>query len=87
MVDEWEGEPQESDEMLPQWWSRESIPYHEMWAADKHWIEPVLDGKVLTGYFLFSSNDVCLEHEIVLEKSLTNNELTPSARFFQSQNP
>ena len=68
MVEEWEGEPQESNEMLPKWWKRQAIPYHEMWIADRHWIEHVLDNKILTGRFLFTSKDECLEMEIILGK-------------------
>lgn len=62
----WEGEPVESDEMAPKWWKRSNIPYHEMWQEDKSWMEPVLDGKILTGYFLFTSKDECLEKEIII---------------------
>ncbi|MEK7170942.1 MAG: hypothetical protein AAB774_01380 [Patescibacteria group bacterium] len=54
--------------MLPKWWHRDNIPYQEMWQEDKSWIEPALDGQVLTGYFLFTSKDVCLEKEIVIGK-------------------
>ncbi|MEK7202581.1 MAG: 8-oxo-dGTP diphosphatase [Patescibacteria group bacterium] len=64
----WDGEPQESEEMLPKWWRRDRIPYQEMWQEDKSWIEPALDGQVLTGRFLFTSKDVCLEKAIVIGK-------------------
>ncbi len=68
VAEEWEGEPQESEEMLPKWWKRGQFPYSEMWQADEYWMEPVLDGNILTGYFLFTSGGECLEHTIVLGK-------------------
>ena len=64
-VDSWSGQPQESGEMLPQRWPIAAIPYEQMWPADRHWIEPVLSGEVLTGYFLFTAEPKCLEHQIV----------------------
>ena len=67
-ADAWDGEPQESEEMLPKWWGRHEIPYHEMWQEDRSWIEPVLKGEVVTGYFLFTSKDSCLEKEIIIGK-------------------
>lgn len=63
---EWEGEPVEGEEMAPKWWKRSNIPYHEMWPADRSWIEPVLSGEILTGFFLFTKDSVCLDHRIVI---------------------
>ena len=65
-AEKWEGDPAESEEMAPKRWKRHNIPYHEMWQEDESWIEPVLDGKILTGYFLFTSKDECLEKKIVI---------------------
>jgi len=65
---DWEGEPTESEEMAPKWWKCSSIPYHEMWPADQSWIEPVLSGKILTGYYLFTKEPVCLEQRIILDQ-------------------
>lgn len=62
---EWEGEPTESDEMAPRWWGITGLPYHEMWPADEHWIKPVLRGEVVTGQFLFTKEQSCLEYKIV----------------------
>ncbi len=67
-VGDWQGEPQESNEMAPRWWDANEIPYDEMWPADRHWIEPVLKGNLLTGYFLFTSKDECLDYQISVGK-------------------
>jgi len=65
-IDHWQGEPAESEEMAPRWWLKSDIPYDQMWPADRDWLEPVLAGNVVTGYFLFNSEQQCLETEIVL---------------------
>src|ERR1035438_7000783 len=42
---DWIGEPLETEEMRPQWFDLEAIPYKTMWADDKYWLPPVLAGK------------------------------------------
>lgn len=67
-AEEWDGEPQRTNEMDPRWWERNEIPYHQMWQADREWIELALDGHTLTGYFLFTSKGECLESQIILDE-------------------
>jgi ADP-ribose pyrophosphatase YjhB (NUDIX family) len=45
LVRHYEGEPAETKEMKPQWFSIAGIPYHLMWAGDKKWLPLVLAGK------------------------------------------
>lgn len=52
-VEKWEGEPQESEEMLPKWHHKNELPYDEMWIDDKHWMPHVLSGKKIQGHFCF----------------------------------
>ena len=47
-----EGEPQESEEMKPQWFNVSEIPYKEMWPDDIHWIPLFLADKKFRGRFL-----------------------------------
>ncbi len=54
------GEPQETEEMRPQWFEIENIPYNDMWADDTYWIPLFLDGKKFKGKFIFTQN-----HEII----------------------
>lgn len=49
----WEGEPQESEEMMPQWYKHSEIPFELMWADDKYWLPMVLAGKKVEGRFNF----------------------------------
>ena len=38
MAYEWDGEPQESEEMSPSWFDIKDIPYKDMFADDKYWL-------------------------------------------------
>ena len=51
MVKNWKGEPQESEEMKPQWFDVKDIPFDAMWPDDKHWLPMVLAGKKVEGEF------------------------------------
>jgi len=45
ICEEWEGEPKESEEMKPQWFKKEEIPYNNMFGADIFWVPKILSGK------------------------------------------
>jgi len=60
-----EGEPRESEEMRPQWFSVEEIPFDTMWPDDKYWIPLFLAGKKFRGKFLFKDHNTILEHELI----------------------
>jgi mutator protein MutT len=49
VVDEWEGEPAETEEMRPQWFDTDKIPYDHMWADDRLWMPLLLEGKRFKG--------------------------------------
>lgn len=51
------GEPRESEEMRPQWFLVDELPYAKMWSSDKHWFPWLLQDKKFTGNFLFDEND------------------------------
>lgn len=59
-----EGELQESDEMLPQWFEVTEIPFAEMWPDDIHWFPLFLEGKKFSGRFLFGDDDIVLEQKL-----------------------
>ncbi len=58
------GEPKESDEMKPQWFNIDEIPFKEMWPDDIFWIPLFLKGEKFKGKFLFGEADVILEKEL-----------------------
>lgn len=47
-ADAYVGEPQESEEMKPQWFDLDKIPYDQMYATDTLWLPLIIEGK---GYF------------------------------------
>ena len=61
---DWDGEPQESDEMKPQWFDIDKIPYDKMFEDDRYWMPYVLEGKKINGFFEFDENWKMLSHKI-----------------------
>ena len=61
---EWEGEPVESDEMRPQWYSAAAPPYVAMWPDDPYWLPRVLEGKKVRASFTMDREDTVVEHTI-----------------------
>src|SRR5437867_4401907 len=47
------GEPIETAEAAPLWFSSDAIPYDEMWEDDRHWLPQVLAGGTFNGWFVF----------------------------------
>ncbi len=62
--DNFSGEPIESEEMKPQWFHVNEIPFDDMWPDDKYWLPLFLNGKKFKGKFLFGESDVVLEQEL-----------------------
>lgn len=53
-----EGDPVETDEMRPQWFHVDEIPFHLMWPDDRHWLPYVLEGKSVEGHFWFEGEEI-----------------------------
>lgn len=62
--DNFSGEPTESEEMKPQWFHIDEIPFKEMWPDDIYWMPLFLSGKKFKGKFLFGESDIILEQEL-----------------------
>jgi 8-oxo-dGTP diphosphatase / 2-hydroxy-dATP diphosphatase len=62
---EYTGDPVETEEMKPKWFSLNTIPYDMMWPDDEHWLPLFLSGKKFRTKFLFGENDSILEQEII----------------------
>lgn len=50
------GTPKSTDEMEPQWFAPFSLPYEDMWAADKIWLPEVLRGHLVKGKITFAED-------------------------------
>eukprot|EP00054_Salpingoeca_dolichothecata_P022190 m.144576 g.144576 ORF g.144576 m.144576 type:complete len:160 (-) comp24256_c1_seq1:119-598(-) len=62
----------ESEEMKPQWFSKDNIPFASMWKDDGYWFPLMLASKPFTGYFLFEGQTKVLEYR--LEEGLKSYE-------------
>ena len=58
------GKPIETEEMKPQWFHVEKIPFQTMWSDDSYWFPLFLEGKKFRGKFLFDEHDHILAHEL-----------------------
>lgn len=72
MVYEWEGSPCETDEMYPEWFNINDIPYDKMFPDDKYWLPLILEGNKIKAYFEFDEEWNLLSKKIEdLEKNIT----------------
>ncbi len=69
-VGEYKGDPKESEEMRPQWFNIDEIPFTDMWPDDIYWMPLFLKGKKFKGKFLFEGHDKIIERELVEVKEL-----------------
>lgn len=61
---EWDGNPTETEEMKPKWFSIPEIPFKEMWSDDIFWLPKVLNNSLIKAQFSFDENNAILEKEI-----------------------
>ena len=64
IANDWEGEPSESEEMKPQWFEIDKIPFESMWPDDQFWLPQVLSGQKIQAEFTFSDNDIVLNKKV-----------------------
>ncbi|CAM6101288.1 unnamed protein product [Calypogeia fissa] len=58
------GEPCETEEMEPRWFTESEIPYETMWADDIIWYPEFLKGGHFTGSFYFESKTTLVAHSL-----------------------
>ncbi|MEI7451725.1 MAG: 8-oxo-dGTP diphosphatase [Candidatus Falkowbacteria bacterium] len=59
------GEPVESEEMRPQWFHVDEIPFADMWPDDEYWLPLLLAGKKFTGKLLFADQNTVISQEFL----------------------
>lgn len=64
LVNSWDGEPIESEEMRPQWFNVNKLPLKDMWIDDELWLPQILSGESLDAEFLFANENKILEYTI-----------------------
>jgi len=63
-TEEWLGETQESEEMKPEWFKVNKIPFDKMWADDIFWLPEVLKGNLIKASFTFGVDDNVIDQEV-----------------------
>lgn len=64
IVDEWEGEPKESEEMAPKWFEFKQIPFDQMWEDERYWLPRILNGETLSIKLSFDENQKLFKKDI-----------------------
>ncbi len=64
---EYSGEPIETEEMKPEWFDIDSLPYEAMWSSDRVWLPLFLKGLNFRAEFIFNDDDTVKSH--VLKES------------------
>ncbi|HCQ31147.1 TPA: hypothetical protein DIU27_02035 [Candidatus Collierbacteria bacterium] len=61
---EWQGEPQETEEMRPQWFDQDAIPYEDMWWDDEIWFPIILRGSKVKASFMFDAEENIIDQVV-----------------------
>lgn len=61
------GEITESEEMRPQWFEIDNIPFDRMFSDDQIWLPILLKGENFVGYFKFDKDFNVIEHNIEIK--------------------
>ena len=52
----WQGEPVETDEITPRWYTLDAVPYARMWDDASRWLPGVLRGGAVDARFTFGAD-------------------------------
>ncbi len=69
LAEAWQGEPRESEEMRPEWFPIDQLPFQSMWSDDPLWLPLVLAGKKIKGEFHFSDDQGRIEKHLINESA------------------
>lgn len=70
---DYEGKPVETEEMKPQWFNKDQLPFENMWPADKEWLPIFLQGKYFRGEVIFDSE---IKKFIKADLQVVNNKMS-----------
>jgi 8-oxo-dGTP diphosphatase/2-hydroxy-dATP diphosphatase len=73
-TDSFVGEPMETEEMRPEWFHVDEIPFKDMWPEDLYWFPMMLAGKKFKGKFLFDRPSTPDRKTVIIEKELVEVE-------------
>lgn len=63
-TEDYHGEPQETDEMRPQWFPIAAIPYDVCWADDRYWLPLLIASQKFTAEIWLAEDGSLLKHDI-----------------------
>ncbi len=63
-TNEFNGNPVETEEMKPEWFNVNNIPFEEMWSGDRNWFPLFLAEKKFKGKFLFDEHDQVIDSNL-----------------------
>ena len=69
-VNGYSGEPVETEEMKPQWFFVDEIPFRDMWSDDSYWMPLLIKGRKFQGRFLFDQPSTAERNAEILEKNI-----------------
>lgn len=57
VINSWNNEPVETEEMIPGWFDIDKIPYTKMWDSDKIWLPLIINGERIKAYFTWKEDN------------------------------
>jgi len=63
-VTDFTGLPEETEEMKPEWFDIDKIPFKNMWPDDQYWMPLFLKNKKFKGKFIFEGFDKIIDYKL-----------------------
>lgn len=63
-TNKYSGTPTETDEMRPEWFRRDELPFANMWSSDLYWWPLYFHKKKFQGSFVFDKDDKVIAREV-----------------------
>ena len=70
--EDFEGEPIETDELIPEWFPLDDLPFNRMWADAQHWMPDAMRGRKVDSFFRYNEKNEATEHAV---NELPDNEI------------
>lgn len=67
-ISEWEGVPRPSDEMVPDWFALDRLPWDKMRESERYWLPPVLAGCRVKAKILYDEDEQLVNMSVSISK-------------------